>query len=146
MLGLQFAAAQQALVTVLRIVAPAPQASSAHWLDAIDRLHVAMSDGHNPADPRTLADAQAEVQAFLEREIPARLLASVDLRIECRVGDFASAVACYIEDAQVDMTVLCCEPTTWGLPILPGSVRRILELTQKRVILVRPDAERPAAT
>jgi|GEM_PF-4882209 len=147
MLGLQMAAAYQAKATLLHILPAGETSNSVHWLDALDNLNRAMmTPGREVLSGQRLVDAtRTRIREYLDQEIPATLRSSLEIHVECRLGEVAEEITKFADAQGVDLTILCCEPTTWGLPILPSTVRRILQLSQKRVIMVRPDTVAQAA-
>lgn len=147
MVGLQMAAAYRARATLLHVLPAVEPSNSVHWLDALDNLNRAlMTPGREAlSGPRLVDSTRTRISEFLDQEIPSPLRSSLEIHVECRLGEVAEEITKFADTQGVDLTILCCEPTTWGLPILPGTVRRILQLSQKRVILVRPDTVAQAA-
>lgn len=150
--GLELAALHGATFGVLYLQ-PDDEANSFNWLDAIDRLHrpagnvPATGDGDDDAgdgpDDET-SDAELlrlRIKEFLERELPASLLERVEIRIDVRSGDPGDAIVRFADAAAADLIVLSSGPSRWWLPSLPGAVRRVLQLSQREVLIVRADTQ-----
>lgn len=144
--GLELAALHGATLGVLYL-SPDDEANSFNWLDAIDRLHRPTGDGArtdaagDALDDSALEDelACARVKEFLERELPAALLERVEIRIDLRSGDPGDAITRFADAAAADLIVLSSGPSRWWLPSLPAAVRRVLQQSQREVLIVRPD-------
>jgi len=143
LLGLQMAAAYRAKVTLLHVLRPEERANSVHWLDAIDNLHRALSrptDETAPRGDQKTEPVRARILAFLERTVPAALRSSVPVNAVSRVGDAAHEIARFADQAAVDLVILGRSHSAWKLPLWPGVAQRVMQLTARRVVLVRPDA------
>jgi nucleotide-binding universal stress UspA family protein len=143
LLGLQLATAGETKATVLHVVPIAEPASSWHWLDAIDGLQrkLAHPNGHGPAldEVRGLEHWRAKVVSYLERELPAPLLAAARIRVECRAGDPAEEILRFATHQSVDLVILSSGLSRWWLPVVPSRVHRVLRQLRNRVIVVRPE-------
>lgn len=143
MLGLQTASAHGASLTLLRVLSPAEKGNSLHWLDAIESLHqprprVARNGVSEVIE--TYEASHADTMRYLDRYVPAGARGDVKLRTECRVGEPASEIARYADEAEVDLVILAAELTSGWLPVVPAPLRRVLQLTRSRVALVIPNA------
>jgi nucleotide-binding universal stress UspA family protein len=145
-LATQMAASGQGTLTLLYVCPPSDDRNPVHWLDAIDRLHEAldgaMGEAVAPSEGNPVLAARSAAWAIYLEAVPEALRLAVNIRVACRIGDFADQVARYADDSDADLVVIPCRPSRWWLPILPAQVRRVLQLTQKQVVLVRPD-QRP---
>jgi nucleotide-binding universal stress UspA family protein len=140
LLALRMAAAQRARVTLLHVVAPS-EPTSMHWLDAIDNLHRAMA-GQTRHSTSAVEQGRSDLAAFLDREIPRELRDSLDLQVECRVGDVATEIARFTESQSVDLVFLCDRPSGWRPSILSSLSQRIVQLNSKPIVFARPQAKR----
>jgi nucleotide-binding universal stress UspA family protein len=139
-LGLQLAAGHETRVTLLHVLPFEASPTSVHWMDAIDKLHRALSpDLRSPAN---VAAVPPKIWEFLQREIPDQLRSGVDIHAEGRQGDFAEEVVRFAARSGVDLIILCTELSWNWLPVLPPQARRVLQLARQRVALVGPCHER----
>lgn len=142
-LGAEMAVAYQATLTVLHVLPNPVDETSAHWLDAIDRLYRSLDHGTDgPSSSDTFGSvevAQRKVRRFIEREFRQHLHDVARLRIECRMGDVAATVAEFAVEVAVDVVIMSSPLPRWWLPLLPSQVRRVMQLIRQPVILVTPE-------
>lgn len=139
LLGFELAAAHGATVTVLHVLAANDFPPSSNGLDALGFLHRAAFELRT--QPATRAAAiemtQADVSEFVERVVPERMRATVDVRAECRRGEIPERIARFADEADADLVILSTRPPRWWLPLLPFRVRRVLQLTSRQVVVTR---------
>jgi len=132
-----------ATLAVLYVRPDEEPANSINWLDAIDRLHRGLNGGSDlsAGDGPTDSDlVSRRIKQFLERELPASLVDEVEIHIDWRSGDPGDVIVKFADAAAADLIVLSSGPSRWWLPSLPGSVRRVLQQSNREVLIVRPDA------
>jgi nucleotide-binding universal stress UspA family protein len=147
-MGLQLAAKCRSTVTLLRVLSSHEQPNVKRGFAALDYLFESAWFLQDARPRCTVSEcielARAEAMAFVSREIPAEALLLSKIRVECRTGDVALEIARFAEEADVDLVVLAAPRPSWGLAILPAPARRVLRLTVRPVVLVRPASRRRA--
>jgi hypothetical protein len=63
------------------------------------------------------------------------------VRAECRIGDIEREILRFADEAGVDLVILCCEMSAG----MSRRVLRVMQSTQKQVVLVRPSVSDRAA-
>lgn len=133
--ALTLAAGHRARVTLLHVAEPS-ESRSTHWLDGIDRLHHALSN-QRCAELPAVDSVRANLTSYLQREIPADLRDSLDIDVECRIGDVATEIATFVNSQNVDLVVLCNRPSAWRLSFFPSLSQRIVEQCSKPVVFAQ---------
>lgn len=140
MFALNLAAGHRARVTLLHVAEPA-ESRSAHWLDGIDRLHHALSN-QRCAELSVVDNVRANLTSYLHREIPADLWDSLDIEVECRIGNVATEIANFANSQNVDLVVLCNRPSAWRLSFFRSLSQEIVEQCSKPVVFAQRNQQR----
>jgi len=143
LLAMEMAALHRARLTVLHVLSLTECEPSAIGLDVLALLHRAVDRIHHrppvQGELDTVQQTRLQVAAFLERAVPDQLRKAVDFSVECRAGAAAESIASFANKAAADLVIVSTGVSRWWLPILPARVRRLLQLSEQQVILVRPD-------
>lgn len=138
-LAFEWAVLHRAKLTVLHVanVLPLVTEPSMHWLDAIDRLYMALDRNRPRAGPHEAVQmALPCVRKFLEHVVPEHLREEVDMCVECCAGDVADQIVRVAEDDNADVVILSGGPPRWWAPAVPDIVRRVLRSTERQVVLI----------
>lgn len=136
-MALQMAAAYHASVTFLHVRPRPVERHPYHWLNAIEALHEALDRGHGNRSTvvALVEETRQSLRSFVDRRAPAYLLQSVQVEVECRLGDVAEEIVRFAGGQDVDLVMLQCRRKRWGLPIWSEVVRRVFRCTGKGVVI-----------
>lgn len=142
-LGAEIACRHGARLSILHVSPVLDDGPSVHWLDAIDRLYRAL-DNRSVTTAERSSDLPErpgkQLGQFVYQHIPQQLRSSLDLDCISLRGDTASSIARYANDSDVDLVIMSCRIPRWWQSALPSTVQRVMRLTQKQILSIRPEA------
>jgi len=141
-LAVELAKGHEARLTILNVSPVLDDGLSVHWLDAIDRLYRALDNrpvttGGQYSDSTERPGKQ--LAQFVYQHVPQQLRSSLDLHCISLSGDAANMTARYANDTDVDLVIMACRIPKWWHSALSSTVQRVMRLTRKQILLIRPE-------
>jgi len=144
-LAVELAKGHEARLTILNVSPVLDDGPSVHWLDAIDRLYRALDN--RPVTTGTTGGQYSDsterpgkqLAQFVYQHVPQQLRSSLDLHCISLSGDAANMTARYANDTDVDLVIMACRIPKWWHSALSSTVQRVMRLTRKQILLIRPE-------